>query len=126
MGLSVFAGDLPVLEEVRIAKNYLSAEELEKLNRLVSAYFELAELRAMDRKVMQMTDHIASLDKLLSDYGEGVLVDAGKITHKKAIEKAEKEYKKFQAKTLSSVEKAYLENIKLLEKKVGKKIKDKI
>ncbi|MFZ2226804.1 MAG: virulence RhuM family protein [Candidatus Moraniibacteriota bacterium] len=126
MGLSVFAGDLPVLEEVRIAKNYLSVEELEKLNRLVSAYFELAELRAMDRKVMQMTDHIASLDKLLSDYGEGVLVDAGKITRKKAIEKAEKEYKKFQAKTLSSVEKAYLENIKLLEKKVGKKIKDKI
>src|SRR3989339_211722 len=122
MGLTVFAGDLPVLEEVRIAKNYLSAKELEKLNRLVSAYFELAELRAMDKQVMRMTDHIASLDKLLSDYGEGVLIDAGKVTHKKAMEKAENEYKKFQVKTLSSVEKAYLENIKLLEKKVAKKI----
>ena len=125
MGLTVFEGDLPVLEEVRIAKNYLSARELEKLNRLVSAYFELAELRAIDRQVMHMADHIASLDKLLFDYGEGVLTDAGKVTHKKAIEKAENEYKKFQAKTLSPVEKAYLENIKLLEKKVEKKIKDK-
>jgi hypothetical protein len=125
MGLTVFAGDLPVLEEVRIAKNYLSPEELEKLNRLVSAYFELAELRAMDKQVMHMADHIASLDKLLSDYGEGVLTDAGKVTHEKAMEKAENEYRKFQAKTLSPVEKAYLENIKLLEKKVGKKIKDK-
>lgn len=123
MGLTVFAGDLPVLEEVRIAKNYLSAQELEKLNRFVSAYFELAELRAIDRKVMHMTDHIASLDKLLSDYGEGVLIDAGKVAHKKAIEKAEKEYKKYQSKTLSPVEKAYLENIKLLEKNVEKKIK---
>ena len=117
MGLTVFAGDLPVLEEVRIAKNYLSAQELEKLNRLVSAYFELAELRAMDQQVMHMTDHIASLDKLLSDYGKGVLIDAGKVTHKKAVKKAENEYRKFQAKTLSSVEKAYLKNIKLLGKK---------
>jgi len=125
MGLTVFEGDLPVLEEVRIAKNYLSAQALEKLNRLVSAYFELAELRAMDQQIMHMADHIASLDKLLSDYGEGVLIDAGKVTHKKAIEKAENEYKKFQAKTLSPVEKAYLENIKLLVKKVEKKIKDK-
>ena len=125
MGLTVFAGDLPVLEEVRIAKNYLSALELEKLNRLVSAYFELAELRAMDQQVMHMADHIASLDKLLSDYGEGVLIDAGKVTHEKAMKKAENEYKKYQNKTLSPVEEAYLENIKLLEKKVEKKIKDK-
>jgi hypothetical protein len=125
MGLTVFAGDLPVLEEVRIAKNYLSAQELEKLNRLVSAYFELAELRAMDHQVMRMADHIESLDKLLSDYGKGVLIDAGKVTYKKAIEKAENEYKKYQIKTISPVEKAYLENIKLLEKKIEKKIKDK-
>lgn len=121
MGLTVFAGDLPVLEEVRIAKNYLSAKELEKLNRLVSAYFELAELRAMDQEVMRMADHIKSLDKLLSDYGEGVLINAGKVTHKKAIEKAEKEYRKYQSKTLSSVEGEYLESIKALEKKIKNK-----
>src|SRR3989339_586187 len=74
MGLSVFAGDLPVLEEVRVAKNYLTAEELEKLNRLVSAYFELAELRAMNKQTMDMANHIKALDNLLNDYGEGVLV----------------------------------------------------
>jgi hypothetical protein len=125
MGLTVFAGDLPVLEEVRIAKNYLSVQELEKLNRLVSAYFELAELRAMNKRVMHMTDHIASLDTLLSNYGEGVLIGAGKVTHAKAMEKAEREYRKFQAKTLSPVEKAYLENLTLLERKVEKKIKGK-
>lgn len=123
MGLTVFEGDLPVLEEIRIAKNYLSAQELEKLNRLVSAYFELAELRAMDQQVMHMADHIASLDKLLSDYGKGVLIDAGKVTHRKAIEKAENEYRKFQTKTLSPAEKAYLENIKLLEKKLNNNLK---
>ena len=82
-------------------------------------------MRAMNKQITRMADHIASLDKLLSDYGEGVLIDAGKVTHKKAIEKAENEYKKYQIKTLSPVEKAYLENIKLLEKKVEKKIKGK-
>lgn len=122
MGLTVFGGDLPVLEEARIAKNYLTVEELEKLNRLVSAYFELAELRAMNQKTMNMTDHIKELDKLLEDYGDGVLVDSGKISHKKAIEKAEAEYRKYQKETLSRAEKDYLESIKKMEKKVKKKI----
>ena len=67
-----------------------------------------------------MADHIASLDKLLSDYGEGVLIDSGKVTHKKAMEKAKNEYRKYQIKTLSPVEKTYLENIKVLEKKAEK------
>lgn len=125
MGLTVFAGDLPVLEEVRIAKNYLSAGELEKLNRLVSAYFELAELRAMNRQTMRMTEHIEALDKLLSEYGEGVLSGAGTVTHKEAMEKAEGEYRKYQAKTLSPIEKEYLESVRRLEKKVGRKGKRK-
>ncbi len=120
MGLTVFAGDLPVLEEVRIAKNYLSVGELEKLNRFVSAYFELAELRAMNRQPMCMTEHIAALDKLLSEYGEGVLSGAGTVTHEQAMEKAEKEYRKYQAKTLSPVEREYLERLTMLEKKVKK------
>lgn len=123
MGLTVFAGDLPVLEEVKIAKNYLSVEELERLNRLVSAYFELAELRAMNHQVMRMTDHIVALDKLLLEYGKGVLTGGGKVSHEKAMEKATEEYRKYQAKTLSPVEKEYLESIKALEKKIVKKAK---
>ena len=123
MGLTTFSGDLPILEEVRIAKNYLTAEELEKLNRLVSAYFELAELRAMNKQTMDMANHIKALDNLLSDYGEGVLVGSGKISHEKAIKKAKKEYHKYQVKTLSPVEKSYLETIKNVQKQVEKKIK---
>jgi len=117
MGLTVFAGDLPVLEEVRIAKNYLTAIELETLNRLVSAYFELAELRAMNQHAMRMEDYISSLDALLSEYGKGVLNGAGKVAHTDVMEKAEREYRKYQAKTLSPVEKEYLESMKSLEKK---------
>ena len=123
MGLTTFSGDLPILEEVRIAKNYLTAEELEKLNRLVSAYFELAELRAMNKQTMDMANHIKALDNLLSDYGEGVLVGSGKISHEKAIKKAKKEYHKYQVKTLSPVEKSYLETIKNVQKQVEKKIR---
>jgi hypothetical protein len=96
MGLTVFAGDLPVLEEVRIAKNYLDENELRALSGLVSAYFELAEMRASRREAMSMKDHIEALDKLAKDYGEGVLTGAGKISHQRAIAKAESEYRKFQ------------------------------
>ena len=72
-----------------------------------------------------MVDWVAELDKFAENYGKGVLKDAGEVSHKQAIEKAAEEYRKFQAKTLSPVEKSYLENIKLLEKKVEKKAKDK-
>ena len=77
-----------------------------------------------NREVSRDIDYY-NLDSLLSDYGEGILIDSGKISHEKAIERAEKEYRKYQAKTLSPVEKEYLESIKLLEKKVEKKIKYK-
>ena len=125
MGLTTFAGVLPVLSEVTVAKNYLTEDELFRLNRIVSAFFDLAEIKAQEKQKMSMADWVAELDKFAKNYGKGVLQDAGEVSHKQATEKATKEYKKFQAKTLSPVEKAYLENIKLLEKKVEKKIKDK-
>jgi hypothetical protein len=117
MGLTVFAGDLPVLEEVRIAKNYLDENELRTLNGLVSAYFELAEMQANRRETMSMKDHIEALDKLAKDYGEGVLTGAGKISHQRAIAKAEREYRKYQVKTLSTAERDYLEGLKMIENK---------
>jgi hypothetical protein len=100
----------------------LTAGELEKLNRLVSAYFELAELRVMNQQIMSMENHIKALDNLLRDYGEGALVGSGKVTHEQAIERAEKEYREYQTKTLSSVERDYLETIKVVEKKLVKKV----
>lgn len=72
-----------------------------------------------------MADWLEELDKFAENYGKGVLQNAGKVGHEQANEKAVKEYKNFQAKTLSPVEKAYLENIKLLEKKAEKKLKIK-
>jgi hypothetical protein len=120
MGLTTFAGAIPVLSEVGVAKNYLTEDELFRLNRLVSAFFDLAEIKAKEQKQMRMIDWVSELDKFTQNFGKGVLKDAGKISNKKAIEKAIEEYRKYQAKTLSPVEKAYLENIKALEEKVGK------
>jgi len=125
MGLTTFAGVLPILSEVTIAKNYLTEKELFKLNRMVSAFFDLAEIKAQEKQKMRMADWVAELDKFSKNYGKGVLQNAGGVSHKQAAEKAIKEYKEFQAKTLSPVEKAYLESIKLLEKKIDKKLKDK-
>ena len=118
MGLTVFTGDHPSLKEVVIAKNYLTEEELKVLNNLVSGYFDFAEIQAMKRKPMYMADYIKQLDNILSATGEKVLQNAGRVTHQEAIEKATTEFKKYQVKTLSTVEEDYLRILKSLEKKL--------
>ena len=125
MGLTTFAGALPIKAEIGIAKNYLTEDELFRLNRMVSAFFDLAEIKAQEHTQMKMSDWVTELDKFALNYGKWVLEGAGTISHERAIEKAEKEYKKYQAKTLSPVETAYLENIKSLQKKVEKETKQK-
>ena len=126
MGLTAFTGALPTLSEVAIAKNYLTEDELFRLNRMVSAFFDLAEIKAQEKQKMSMADWVAELDKFTENYGKGALQKAGKVSNKQAAEKAVKEYRKFQAKTLSPVEEAYLENIKTLEKKVEKKLNNNL
>ncbi|MCH2228551.1 MAG: virulence RhuM family protein [Candidatus Caenarcaniphilales bacterium] len=121
MGLTSFAGEVPVKAETKIAKNYLDEDELFRLDRMVSAFFDLAELKAQEHTQMKMENWVEELDKFTEIYGKGKLQNAGKVSHKDAMDKAESEYKKYQAKTLSPVEKAYLETIKGLEKKVLKK-----
>jgi hypothetical protein len=123
MGLTTFAGALPILSEVGIAKNYLTEDELFRLNRLVSAFFDLAEIKAQEHTKMTMADWVAELDKFAENFGKGILKDAGSVSHKEAIEKANKEYRKYQAKTLAPVEEAFLESIKVIEKKIHSKIK---
>ncbi len=123
MGLTNFSGALPTKKDISVAKNYLENDELARLNRLVSAFFDLAELKAMEQTPMKMSDWLKELDKFTSIYGKGILQDAGKISHEKAIEKAGTEYLKFQAKTLSPVEKAYLNTIKNIQKEVELKSK---
>lgn len=126
MGLSTFTGSLPIKSEVGVAKNYLTEDELFRLNRMVSAFFDLAEIKASEHIQMKMTDWVNELDKFAENYGKGVLKGAGSISHDRAVKKAEQEYKKYQVKTLSPVETAYLENIKALQKKVEKAPKAKI
>ena len=121
MGLTTFSGDFPTKKDVVIAKNYLSEKELKVLNNLVSAYFDLAEINAIEHKTMYMSDYVEQLDKILSSTGKGILENAGSVSHKQAIEKAEAEYQKFIQKNLSPVEKEYLEAIKNLEKTAKEK-----
>ncbi len=123
MGLTNFAGAIPNKKDISIAKNYLDKDELFRLNRMVSAFFDLAEIKAMDHVPMKMSDWVNELDKFTLIYGKGTLKDAGKISHEKAVEKVEKEYRKYQAKTLSPVEESYLETIKMMQKKVVQKSK---
>lgn len=121
MGLTTFAGDFPTKNEVTVAKNYLNEDELKVLNNLVSGYFDFAEIQAIRHKPMYMADYIQQLDNILSTTGEKLLTDSGSITHKRAEEKAIAEYRKFQVRTLSPVEQAYMESIKTLTAKTSKK-----
>ena len=124
MGLRTFSGDLPVLRDVAVAKNYLDEQELRVLNNLVSGYFDLAEIAAIEHRPMHMRDYIAQLDAVLSSGGRQLLQDAGTVSHQQALDKAQAEYRKFQAQTLSPVEKAYLETVKGLEKEARKKSRE--
>lgn len=116
MGLTNFKGELPSINDIEIAKNYLTEEELMLLNNLVSGYFDFAEFQAMKHKPMRMRDYIKQLDKILDSLDANVLMSAGKISHKEAVEKAKLEYEKYQIKELSPIEKEYLNSINKINK----------
>lgn len=116
MGLTTFSGDFPTKKDIGIAKNYLTEEELKILNRLVAGYFEIAEMQAIKRKPMYMSDYVETLDNILRVTGEDLLEDAGKVSHKVAMQKALSEYMKYQNENLSPVEEDYLQEIKNIEK----------
>lgn len=121
MGLTTFKGDIPILSDVVIAKNYLSEEELKVLSNLVSGYFDFAEIQAIRHNPMYMEDYIKQLDTILASTGEKLLIGAGTVSYEQAIEKAKSEYKKYQVKTISPVEKEYLKTLKEINSKIEKK-----
>ena len=125
MGLKTFSGDLPVLKDVGIAKNYLDEEELKILNNLVSGYFDIAEINAIEHKPMYMQDYIEQLDAVLSSGKRKLLQGSGTISHEQAIKKAKEEYRTYQNLILSPVEKAYLESLKNTAKKLKKAARTK-
>jgi len=120
MGLKTFAGDIPTLKDVGIAKNYLDKEELKILNNLVSGYFDIAEINAIEHKPMYMQDYIEQLDAVLTSGKRKLLQGAGTISHEQALKKATAEYRTYQKLTVSPVEKAYLDSIKHTAKKIKK------
>ena len=114
MGLTNFRGIKPTKQEVQIAKNYLNEDEINVLNRIVTAYIEIAELQAMSQTPMYMKDWIERLDDFLKMTGKEILTHAGKISHDKAIQKAKDEYLAYKEKTkneLSKVEEDFIKQI---------------
>lgn len=117
MGLMSFSGSRPYLKDVVLAKNYLNEKELRSLGQIVSGYLDFAERQAEREQAMTMKDWAEHLDKILTMSGEKLLQGAGSISHEIAVEKATTEYRKYQQKTLSEVEKNYLESLKMIENK---------
>ena len=121
MGLTSFKGSRPHLSDAKIAKNYLDEKELRSLGQLVSGYLDFAERQAEREQTMTMKDWTEHLDRILTMSGEQLLIGAGSVSHAQAIDKATEEYKKYQQKTLSQVEKDYLDTIKMIEDKASDK-----
>lgn len=121
MGLTSFSGELPAIKDISIAKNYLQESELRVLNNLVSGYFDLAEINAIEHKPMYNM-YSCSIIFYLPETDN--LQNSGTISHKQALEKAKIEYQKYQEKTIAPVEQAYLDSIKTLEKEAKKKSKE--
>ncbi len=122
MGLKVFSGELPALKDIGIAKNYLDENELRVLNNLVSGYFDLAEINAIEHRPMYMSDYVEQLDVVLTSGNRKLLTGAGSVSHSQAMKKAKEEYRKYQEATLSPVEEDYLNSVKAAEKEIKKNI----
>ena len=125
MGLTSFTGELPALKDIGIAKNYLKEDELKILNNLVSGYFDLAEINAIEHKPMYMSDYVSQLDAVLVSGGRKILENSGTVSHDKAMEKAKTEYRKYQENIVSPVEEAYMSTIKDVNMIVKKETRKK-
>ena len=124
MGLTSWAGKEIKKTDVEIAKNYLSDTELDALNKIVTAYLDIAEVRALDHEPMYMKDWLETIDDYLKMTRREILTTAGRVSHQQALDKAHEEYKKYKAKEadrLSLVEKHFLESIGELDKIEGAK-----
>jgi len=124
LGLTTFKGEQPTKQEVGVAKNYLNEEELNVLNRMVTAYLEVAELQALNRKPMTMKDWLQRADDFLQLTGNNILTHAGTVSHKQALEKANDTYLAYKEQTkneLSKAEKDFIAHLEQTHKQLKKK-----
>lgn len=122
MGLTSWAGKEIKKTDIEVAKNYLSGTELDALNKIVTAYLDIAEVRALDHEPMYMKDWLETIDDYLKMTRREILTTAGRISHQQALDKAHEEYKKYKKKEqdrLSLVERHFLECIGELDKIEG-------
>jgi hypothetical protein len=114
IGLTNFKGEIPTKKEVEVAKNYLAEDELNILNRMVTAFLEIAEIQALDRNPMYMVDWLKQLDAFLKMTNKNILQHYGAISHEKAIDKAHGEYQLYKEKIknkITRVEKDFMKQI---------------
>ncbi len=126
LGMSSFKGRKPTKQEAEIAKNYLAEDELNILNRLVTAYLELAEIQALNQEPMYMKDWIEQLDTFLKMTRKDILNHAGTISHQQALDKAHAEYQRYmelRKNEISVAEKHFLKQLNETEKKLKDKNK---
>jgi len=117
IGLTNFKGENPTKKEVEIAKNYLKHDELDILNRMVTAFLEIAEIQALDRTPMYMSDWIKQLDTFLKMTNKDILQHSGTISHQQAIEKAHSEYETYKKKISNKITQVEKDFIKQIERK---------
>ena len=116
VGMTNFKGDYITKDDVKIAKNYLSEIELTRLNLLVSGFLDFAEFQALDQQSMSMADWISALDNQILTLRREVLQGVGRISHKKAIEKAEKEFEIYREREMKQLESDFDRAVKELAK----------
>jgi hypothetical protein len=114
VGMTNFKGDYITKDDVKIAKNYLSEQELSQLNLLVSAFLDLAEFQAAQEQAMKMNDWIAALDHQILGVRRKILEGSGRISHREAIEKAEKEFEIYRAREMRQLESDFDRAVKAL------------
>jgi len=120
IGLTNFRGEIPTKKETEVAKNYLSEDELNILNRMVTAFLEIAEIQALDRTPMYMADWIKQLDAFLKMTNKNILQHSGSISHQEAIDKAHNEYEMYKEKTKNRITQVEKDFIKQLESETKK------
>lgn len=114
VGMTNFKGDYVTVDDVKIAKNYLSEIELQRLNLLVSQFLDYAEFQALEQRAMTMNDWIEELDNQIIQNKRKLLEGNGKISHKEEIEKAEKEFELYREREMKQLESDFDKVIKML------------
>jgi hypothetical protein len=117
VGMTNFKGNYITRDDVKIAKNYLSEGELQRLNLLVSQFLDFAEFQALEQRPMKMNDWVMALDNQIVNLQRKLLEGKGTVSHKQAMEKAEHEFAIYRKREMQQLESDFDNMIKNLPKK---------